>query len=89
LLAHSPDQFQWAQENDIDLMLAGHLHGGQVRLPILGAFLAPSIYGVRYAAGVFTAENTTLHVSRGVSSLMPLRFRCPPEIAILVLRKGI
>jgi predicted MPP superfamily phosphohydrolase len=87
LLAHSPDQFPWAQENDIDLMLAGHLHGGQVRLPVLGAFLAPSVYGVRYAAGVFTAGNTTLHVSRGVSSLMPLRYGCPPEIAILKLRR--
>jgi predicted MPP superfamily phosphohydrolase len=86
LLAHSPDQFRWAQENDVDLMLAGHLHGGQVRLPILGAFLAPSLFGVRYAAGIFTAGNTTLHVSRGVGSLTPVRYGCSPEIAVLVLR---
>jgi predicted MPP superfamily phosphohydrolase len=88
LLAHSPDQFPWAGENDFDLMLAGHLHGGQVRLPVLGAFLAPSVYGVRYAAGTFTAGNTTMHVSRGVSSLTPVRYGCPPEVAILVLRKS-
>jgi predicted MPP superfamily phosphohydrolase len=86
LLAHSPDQFSWAQANDIDLMLAGHLHGGQVRLPILGAILAPSLFGVRYAAGTFTAADTTLHVSRGISALTPLRYGCPPEIAVLSLR---
>jgi predicted MPP superfamily phosphohydrolase len=88
LLAHSPDQFQWAQKNDVDLMLAGHLHGGQVRLPVLGPFLAPSLCGVRYASGTFTSGHTTLHVSRGVSSLTPVRYGCPPEIAILVLRKA-
>jgi predicted MPP superfamily phosphohydrolase len=86
LLAHSPDQFGWAQTNDIDVMLAGHLHGGQVRVPLLGAFLAPSLYGVRYAAGTFTAGNTTMHVSRGVSSLTPVRYGCPPEVAVLKLR---
>jgi len=86
LLAHSPDQFKWAQANDIDLMLAGHLHGGQVRLPLVGAITSPSVHGVRYAAGVFRSGNTVLHVSRGVGALTPLRFNCPPEIAVLVLR---
>jgi uncharacterized protein len=86
LLAHSPDQFKWAQANDVDLMLAGHLHGGQVRLPLIGAITSPSIHGVRYAAGLFTAGNTVMHVSRGIGALTPLRYRCPPEIAILVLR---
>jgi predicted MPP superfamily phosphohydrolase len=85
LLAHSPDQFAWAKANDVDLMLAGHLHGGQVRLPILGAILSPSRHGVRYAQGVFTAGNTVMHVSRGTGSLTPVRYNCPPEIAILTL----
>ncbi len=85
LLAHSPDQFEWAQANDIDLMLAGHLHGGQVRLPLLGAILSPSRQGVRYAAGVFTAGNTVMHVSRGAGSLTPLRYNCPPEVTVLEL----
>jgi uncharacterized protein len=88
LLAHSPDQFKWARENDIDLMLAGHLHGGQVRLPIIGAVTSPSAHGVRYAAGVFCSGNTVMHVSRGVGGLTPFRFNCPPEIAVLVLRAG-
>jgi len=85
LLAHSPDQFRWAQANEIDLMLAGHLHGGQVRLPVLGAILAPAWSGVRYAAGVFTAGKTVMHVSRGTGSLTPVRYNCPPEIALLSL----
>lgn len=89
LLAHSPDQFQWAQANDIDLMLAGHLHGGQVRFPIVGAITSPSAFGVRYAAGVFRARNTVMHVSRGVGALTPLRVNCPPEIAMLTLRAAI
>jgi predicted MPP superfamily phosphohydrolase len=86
LLSHSPDQFCWAQQHDFDLMLAGHNHGGQVRLPVVGAILAPSIHGVRYAAGAFRSGNTVLHVCRGTSSLTPIRFNCPPEIALLILR---
>lgn len=85
LLAHSPDQFGWARANEIDLMLAGHNHGGQVCLPFLGAIVAPSLQGVRYAGGIFRAGNTVLHVSRGTSSLTPLRWNCPPEIAVLHL----
>jgi predicted MPP superfamily phosphohydrolase len=85
LLAHSPDEFQWAQARDVDLVLAGHLHGGQVRLPFFGAIFAPSRYGVRYSHGVFTAGNTVMHVSRGTGSLTPLRYNCPPEISLLTL----
>jgi predicted MPP superfamily phosphohydrolase len=86
LLAHSPDQFKWAQRHDFDLMLAGHLHGGQVRLPLLGAITSPSMHGVRYAAGLFTAGSTVMHVSRGIGALTPLRYSCPPEIAMLILK---
>ena len=86
LLAHSPDQFNWAIANDFDLMLAGHLHGGQVRVPLLGAVTSPSMYGVRHAAGVFRSGSTVLHVSRGTGGLTPIRYNCPPEIAVLVLR---
>jgi predicted MPP superfamily phosphohydrolase len=88
LLAHSPDEFKWAQANEVDLMLAGHLHGGQVRLPLLGAIVSPSRYGVRYALGVFTAGNTVMHVSRGTGSLTPLRYNCPPEISLLTLNSA-
>jgi predicted MPP superfamily phosphohydrolase len=85
LLAHTPDQFRWAQTHDFDLMLAGHNHGGQVRLPLLGAILAPSLSGVRYASGTFQSGGTVMHVSRGTGGLTPFRWNCPPEIALLVL----
>jgi predicted MPP superfamily phosphohydrolase len=84
-LSHSPDQFGWACTNEVDLLLAGHVHGGQICLPFLGPFTAPSMHGVRYAAGTFCADKTVLHVSRGTASLTPLRWNCPPEIAILSL----
>ncbi len=85
LLAHGPDQFAWAARHDFDLMLAGHNHGGQIRLPLLGPILAPSLSGVRYASGTFRRENTVIHVSRGTGGLTPFRWNCTPEIALLVL----
>ena len=87
-LLHTPDQFSWACKHDIDLAMAGHTHGGQFRLPVLGPVACPSLYGIRYASGVFRRENTVLHVTRGVSSKMPLRWNCPPEIAVLELVSG-
>jgi predicted MPP superfamily phosphohydrolase len=86
LLAHGPDQFDWAVKEGFDLVMAGHNHGGQVRLPFLGAILTPSLSGTRYASGVFSRGGTVLHVSRGTASLTPLRWNCPPEVAVLVLR---
>ncbi|HEY4232575.1 MAG TPA: metallophosphoesterase [Lacipirellulaceae bacterium] len=86
LLSHGPDQLDWAVDHDFDLVLAGHNHGGQVRLPAFGAILAPSRSGTRYAGGVFRRGQTVMHVSRGTSSLTPFRWNCPPEIALLILR---
>jgi predicted MPP superfamily phosphohydrolase len=86
LLSHSPDQFARAQREGYKLMLAGHVHGGQIRPPIVGPMLSPSHYGVRFASGVFHRPPTLLHVTRGVSGMIPLRFNCPPEVAKLVLR---
>ena len=86
LLAHSPDQFSWARQRGFDLMLAGHTHGGQIRLPLVGPLLAPSLHGVRYAGGTFYEGPTVMHVSRGLSCLHTLRWNCPPELALLVLR---
>jgi predicted MPP superfamily phosphohydrolase len=86
LLAHSPDQFGWAQRWDFDLMLAGHTHGGQFRLPWIGPFLTPCWHGVQYSSGTFAAGATVMHVSRGTSSELPFRLNCPPEIGKIVLR---
>jgi len=86
LLAHSPDQLRWARRHQFDLMLAGHTHGGQVRVPLIGPILTPSRSGVRYSGGVFYRPPTVLHVSRGISAEWPLRWNCPPEVALVVLR---
>jgi uncharacterized protein len=88
LLAHTPDQLPWARRHDFDLMLAGHTHGGQIRLPWIGPIFCPSRHGLEYAAGVFHEPPTVLHVSRGVSGETPSRWFCPPEIARLVLRSA-
>lgn len=86
LLSHSPDQIAWAVRRDFDLMLAGHTHGGQIRLPLIGPILAHSHYGVKYASGVFYVPPTVLHVSRGLSGVENVRFFCRPELTALVLR---
>jgi predicted MPP superfamily phosphohydrolase len=88
LLSHTPDNIRWAQWNQIDLMLSGHNHGGQVRLPGFGPVYSPSIYGCHYASGVFWEPPTLLHVSRGISGKHPLRWNCLPEMTRLVLRAG-
>ena len=86
LLSHTPDNLPWAVEQQVDLVVAGHNHGGQVVLPIIGPVYSPSWYGVRYAAGLFWQQPCMLHVTRGVSGLHPLRWRCRPELVKLVLR---
>lgn len=87
-LSHTPDNIAWARGNHIDLMLAGHVHGGQVRLPLIGSILVPSRYGRRYDCGTFDEPPTVMHVSRGLSGQEPLRYNCRPEVTKLVLERG-
>jgi uncharacterized protein len=89
LLAHSPDIIPRARQCDIDLVLAGHTHGGQVRFPVVGATVVPSRFGARYAAGLFVEGHTRLYVTRGLGVVrFPIRFLCRPELALLTLRRG-
>ena len=76
-----------ARRHDVDLMLAGHTHGGQIRLPLIGPIVVPVYYGVRYASGVFRRP-TLMHVSRGLSGEQALRLNCRPELTKLVLRSS-
>ena len=85
-LSHSPDQLPWARRQRIDLMLAGHNHGGQIRFPLVGSVLVPSIYSRRYDCGLFHEEPTHLYVSRGLAGTHPLRYNCRPEVTRIVLR---
>jgi len=85
LMSHTPDHFAQAQKQEVNLMLSGHNHGGQIRLPVIGPVYSPSWYGVKYASGTFHREKTTLHVSRGVSGRHPLRWNCLPEVTRIIL----
>ena len=85
-LSHSPDQFDWGRKHGVQLMLAGHTHGGQGRLPLAGPLISPSMHGTRWASGDFYRAPTTLHVSRGLSSVQLLRINCRPELSLLTLR---
>jgi predicted MPP superfamily phosphohydrolase len=85
-LSHTPDNFPWACRHGVDLMLAGHNHGGQIRLPLIGSILVPSRFGRRYDCGTFQEGSTVLHVVRGLAAQHPLRYNCRPEVALLVLR---
>ena len=84
-VSHSPDQFRWGISNRCKLLLCGHTHGGQIRLPLVGPIIAPSKYGSRYASGVFYSDPTLMHVSRGLSGVHPFRWGCIPEVTVLEL----
>jgi len=87
VLSHTPDRFYRAASWGVDLVLSGHNHGGQIRLPGLGPVLMPSIYGRRFDRGFYRQGRTTLYVSQGLGGKHPLRFGgCSPEISRLVLR---
>lgn len=87
-LSHSPDQFDWARQHKVDLMLCGHTHGGQGRLPLAGPILSPSWHGSRWASGDFYRAPTTLHVSRGLGGVHLLRINCRPELSLITLRQA-
>jgi predicted MPP superfamily phosphohydrolase len=86
LLSHSPDQKDWALQHDFDLMFAGHNHGGQIALPIIGPIIAPSKHGVLYASGSFQIGPMLMHVSRGISGDECIRINSPPEIGLFTLQ---
>jgi predicted MPP superfamily phosphohydrolase len=86
LLSHTPDNFAWACRNNVDLVLAGHNHGGQVVFPVIGPIYSPSLHGCRNASGVYSKDQTLMFVSRGVSGRHPLRIRCRPEVSLIRLK---
>jgi uncharacterized protein len=87
-LSHTPDNIAWARKHRMDLMLSGHVHGGQIRFPILGSLLVPSRYGRRYDCGTFDEPPTFLHVSRGLGGEQAVRYGCRPEATLLRLVTG-
>jgi uncharacterized protein len=88
LVTHNPDLFPQVPAG-VTLTLAGHTHGGQVRLPLIGAPIVPSAYGQRYARGLVVEEGRHLFVSTGIgTSDIPVRLGVPPTIFVLTLRSA-
>jgi predicted MPP superfamily phosphohydrolase len=88
LITHNPDLFPEVPARVL-LTLAGHTHGGQVRLPLIGSPIVPSQYGQRFAAGHIVEGGRHLFVSTGIgTSDLPIRFGVPPTIFILTLSRG-
>ena len=88
LLSHRPELFDAYAEHDVDLVLSGHAHGGQFRLPFIGGVVAPN-QGLfpEYDAGVYTDCNTNMLVSRGVgNSILPFRINNRPEVILIELQ---
>ena len=86
LLAHSPDSIDQARMAGIDLMLAGHTHGGQFCVPKFGAVVCPMQKGLELSSGTVYRSPTLLHVNRGLSGEIALRLNCRPELTKLILR---
>jgi uncharacterized protein len=86
LLAHDPRRMTEAQALNIPLVLSGHTHGGQVVLPLVGAVAASKFPVV---SGLARQGDTTIFVSRGIGTVyVPIRFNCPPEVAVLTLQRA-
>lgn len=87
LLSHRPETFGAYVNKNIDLVLSGHAHGGQFRLPFIGGIIAPNQgFFPKYDAGTYTENNTTMIVSRGLgNSVIPVRFNNRPEIVSVEL----
>lgn len=90
LLCHGPDYVDnlltHPSGHAVALMLAGHTHGGQIRVPLMGPIRLPPM-GKKYVEGWFRFGSLQLHVNRGIGTVdLPFRFNCPPEISLLTLR---
>lgn len=90
LLSHRPEQFKAYVACGVDLVLTGHAHGGQFRLPFIGGLFAPGQgFLPKYDAGLFTENKTNMIISRGLgNSAFPVRFNNRPEIVVVELQKA-
>jgi len=90
LLSHSPGIIDWSTLAGVPLVLSGHTHGGQIKIPLLGAPLTASgkLFD-QYVQGLYRVENTQLYINRGLGTTgFPLRFLSRPEVVFLQLNSG-
>ncbi len=89
LLCHNPDAIEKIKHTNVDFVMAGHTHGGQVSLPLYGPPVVYSKFGARYAAGLFHEEKTIMYVNKGIGvSNFPVRFFARPEITLFTLQNS-
>ncbi|OGQ06545.1 MAG: hypothetical protein A3G32_01465 [Deltaproteobacteria bacterium RIFCSPLOWO2_12_FULL_40_28] len=87
VLSHNPDSFFEIKDYPFDLMLAGHVHGGQISFPIVGPLVVP-IKHKRYKQGLHRVANRWLYTNRGLGFTFKARFNSPPEITVLTLKSA-
>ncbi len=88
LLSHRPELFDVYADNGIDLVLSGHAHGGQFRLPFVGGLVAPNQgFFPKYYEGIYEQGQTKMIVSRGLgNSIIPVRINNRPELVVITLK---
>ena len=87
LLSHEPDYADYAARFPVDLQLSGHSHGGQVRVPGIGALILPEM-ATKYPSGLYQIGGLQLYTNCGLGVVTPpVRFNCPPEVTLLTLRR--
>ena len=88
LISHNPDYVSFLLENtacEFDLALSGHTHGGQIKLPIIGA-LGYNVTDARFGEGLVHHKRGEVFTTRGLGVVeIPVRINCPPEVSILTL----
>ncbi len=85
-ITHNPDVFPGLPQS-VPLLLTAHTHGGQVNLPLIGTPIVPSRFGRKYTAGHVFENGHHMFVTTGIgTSILPIRFRVPPEIVILTIK---
>ncbi len=95
VLEHSPDIFDVVDYyknpgEDMKLFIAGHTHGGQIWLPVIGSPFVPTAAGQKYSAGHIRKGKMDMFITTGIgTSRLPFRFLVPPEVAVLTLRSGL
>ena len=88
LMAHEPDFATQVAKYPVDLQLSGHSHGGQVRIPFVGAPVLPEL-GVKFPKGLYQVGRLTLYTNVGIGTVrLPVRFDCPPEITLFTLKSS-
>jgi uncharacterized protein len=92
MLCHAPDYADALVAHpagpSVALMISGHTHGGQIRLPLVGALELPAL-GKKYVEGSFAVAGLQLYVNRGIGTVgLPFRLNCPPEITLITLRRA-